>query len=151
MLDMFFERIVALVETDRFLFSELGATTCGSQYVKSDDVALIRTSAMGPYSLPLGSLLTLSPARYLCRLVNPTGIWNCVIFLGRYPQTLSWDSQLNFQIPSTHGNRGSPIVDLDGRAVAIEYDEKCGRCLVRRRGTQFRCQVLWQFVQVMDC
>ena len=99
---------------------ELVATTSSTQYHRSDDVALLRTPAKAPYVVPLGSSSSLERGTPVVLVGNPANIGNWVISLGEYRKQ-TFPNELDFQIPSTQGNSGSPIVNMDGNAVAMEY------------------------------
>ena len=99
---------------------EFVATTPPSRFEHEVDIALIRTPSVAPYVVPMGSASSLDRGSPVVMVGNPESIGNWVISLGEFRKQ-AYRNELDFQIPSTHGNSGSPIVDMDGNAVAMEY------------------------------
>lgn len=86
-----------------------------------NDIALLRTDVQAPEAPPLNTSPGLTEGQPLFQVGHPSMIGNWVIGLGEFLSHASYGNDFYTEMPSTNGNSGSPVVNLQGEVVGLTW------------------------------
>lgn len=85
------------------------------------DIALLRTDVPAPEVPTLNTSPGLTPGQPLFQVGHPNMIGYWVIGLGEFKSHASFRNDFYTEMPSTNGNSGSPVVNLQGEVVGLTW------------------------------